>query len=356
MSGLEIAGLSLKLGVFTLSDVSFAVAEDEIVVVLGPNGAGKSVLLETVAGFHRPSRGRIVIGTRDVTALPPERRRIGFLVQNFGLFAHLTVAQNVALGAKGRVENRENRPRIGDLLARFGIAHLADANPVVLSPGEKQRAALARAEAAHPDLFLLDEPFSALDAQARDELRLELGRFLNEMRVPAVFVTHDYTDVAALGDRVAVMRDGKIVQFGRVPDVFRRPVNRAAAEILGIDNVLRGLVESRDGTLLRVIVGNKSLAIQVAEGITYNDGIQIAIRAEDIRLMHADEVARPWDNQIVGAVVALRSLGALSQVTLDCSFRLEVYLMTRDVAKLGLVRGANVTALVSPSDAHVIAY
>lgn len=358
MTALAVAGLSLRLGTFSLDDITITLPANEIMVVLGPNGAGKSVLLETIAGFHRPERGRISIGDRDVTTLPAEKRHVGFVVQNFGLFPHLTVAQNVALAARAhrRAEPQTADVDIPELLARFGIAHLAHASPTVLSPGEKQRAALARAEATRPDLFLLDEPFAALDAQARDELRFELARFLREMQLSALFVTHDYVDVAALGDHVAVMREGRIIQCGTVEHVFRCPASRTVADILGVENQLTGRVENQAGRLLCVRVADCVLRAEVADDAVASGETCIAVRAEDVRLERPGTLpTNAADNHLTGKVVALRPLGALTKVTLDCGFRLVACLMSRDVAGLGLTPGATVSAVISASDAHIVA-
>lgn len=351
MTTLALTDVSLTLGTFTLGEISFALSGPEILVVLGPNGAGKSVLLETVAGFYRPLRGRIVIGDRDVTALPPERRRVGFLVQNFGLFPHLTVAQNVAVAA--RVSGAaEPAPNVAELLARFGVAQLAEASPLVLSPGEKQRVALARAHASRPDVFLLDEPFAALDAPARDELRLELFRFLRAAEAPALFVTHDHTDVAALGDRVAIMRDGKILQFGVASDVFDRPASRAVAEILGFENILAGRIMSRDSTGLRVAVGGQTL--RVAGGPAHDGDVHLAIRADVIRLAEPASVSSTAENRIPTTIIAMQNLGVLTKVTLDGGIRLVACLMTRDVVELGLAPGGAAVALIRARDVRLL--
>jgi ABC-type Fe3+/spermidine/putrescine transport system ATPase subunit len=166
-AGLAVEALTLSLGAFRLNGLDFALSRSEILVILGPNGSGKSVTLETIAGFHRPDKGRVLIGGRDVTALPPEGRNIGFVVQNFGLFPHLNVERNVAIaqrGARALAARDPDLPPYGNtaaLLAYFGIKQLARRMPQDLSPGEKQRVALARALAGAPDLFLFDEPFSA---------------------------------------------------------------------------------------------------------------------------------------------------------------------------------------------------
>jgi molybdate/tungstate transport system ATP-binding protein len=354
VNALTLADVSLKLGAFTLREISFALPAHEILVVVGPNGAGKSVLLETIAGFHRSARGRILIGDRDVTGLPPERRRVGFLVQNFGLFPHLNVAQNIAVAAEAN-RGADEGPDVFALLARFGIAHLADASPLVLSPGEKQRAALARAEASHPDLFLLDEPFAALDVQARDELRLELSRFLREMRAPALFVTHDRADVAALGDRVAIMCDGKILQCGTASDVFRRPASRAVAGILGFENILAGDIEGAEQHRVRINVAGHALEAEAGDRARAGTGVYVAIRAEAVRLAPRDRVpAIAAENRLAAKVVTLHCLGALTKVTLDSGFRLVACLMTRDADELRLAPGAPVVALIPAADVHVL--
>ena len=231
------------MGSFHLGDINLGVGSGEIVVIFGPNGAGKSVLLETIAGFHRPDSGRIAIGDRDVTRLPPERRNLGFMVQNFGLFPHLTVAGNVALAlrARGGRTGGGGDPIPADLpglLGFFGVTHLAERRPAQLSPGEKQRTALARALASRPDLFLLDEPFSALDARTRESLRAELETFLRRTRIPALFVTHDLTEALALADRIVLMRDGAVVQAGAPAEIMRRPAGKFAAALMGIENIL----------------------------------------------------------------------------------------------------------------------
>jgi molybdate/tungstate transport system ATP-binding protein len=354
MTALALAGVSVTLGTFALGEISFELPAPEILVVLGPNGAGKSVLLETIAGFHRPSRGHVVIRDRDVTMLPPEQRGVGFLVQNFGLFPHLTVVQNVALAA--RLRRGPDAPAdVRQLLARFGIAQLADASPLVLSPGEKQRVALARAQASRPDIFLLDEPFAALDAAARDELRLELVRFLHEAQVPALFVTHDYTDVAALGDRVAIMRNGRILQLDRAAEVFRRPASREVAEILGTENLLSGWIDGRDGDRLRAVVAGHTLVAMAREGGPVNGGVQIVIRADAVRVIKPDRASEMAENCIVGTVTALQNLGVLTKLTIESGMHLVACLMTRDVTELGLTLGATVAAHIPIADVHLLA-
>ncbi len=263
--GVAVEALALTLGAFRLNKIDFAVSRGEILVILGPNGAGKSVTLETIAGFHRPDSGRVLIHERDVTALPPERRNVGFVVQNFGLFPHLSVAQNVAIARRANrtVSARGAAfPPHGDpaaLLSYFGIAHLAERAPGDLSPGEKQRVALARALAGAPDLFLFDEPFSALDAETRDQLREELKSFLRALAIPAIFVTHDRSDAMTLADKIVVLRDGAMMQRGPAAEIFQKPANSFVARFVGVENVLHGCVTEISDGAVTLGVGERTL-------------------------------------------------------------------------------------------------
>ena len=353
-----IEGACLTLGRFSLRAIDLELDAGEIMVLLGPNGAGKSVCLEMIAGFHRPTSGRILIHDRDVTSLPPERRRVGLVFQNFGLFPHFTVAGNVSLGlhARRRVGRAQATRDVGELLAQFGIAHLSDRYPQDLSPGEKQRVALARGLAAQPDLFLFDEPFSALDARTRDALRDELKTFLRQSGAPAIFVSHDQTDAALLADRVAVMNRGEILQIGAVPEVFRKPVNAFVAEFTGMENVLAGRVLGQSGDLWRV---------QVADTVLYAQGDDLAgnnaslcIRAEEVGLSVTDREGalglHGATNRLAGTVKDTTSLGVITRVTVDCGFALVAYLTDRNVRELGLSSGREVVAEIEVGSIHLL--
>lgn len=349
-----IDAASLTLGRFSLCDIDLELGAGEILVLLGPNGAGKSVCLEMIAGFHHPVTGRILIHGRDVTNLPPERRRVGFMFQNFGLFPHLTVSGNVAFGFRAR--RSAAGQGVGELLAQFGVLHLSGRYPQDLSPGEKQRVALARALAARPDLFLFDEPFSALDARTRDALRGELKMLLRESDVPAIFVSHDQTDAALLADRVAVIHHGEIQQVGTVPAIFREPANRFVAEFTGIENLLPGRLSGKCGNLWRVQVAGRILYAQ-SDDLAGNHTL-VCVRAEEVGLRVMDDAGslglQGETNRIAGRVTDATNLGAISRVTVDCGFALVAYLTHRDVRRLGLARGLEVIAEIEASAIHLL--
>jgi molybdate/tungstate transport system ATP-binding protein len=332
-----VEAASLRLGQFALRDLDLALDHGEILVLLGPNGAGKSVSLEMIAGFHRPRRGRILVGGRDVTRLPPERREVGLVVQDFGLFPHLTVAGNVSFA----------RPAgdVAALLRQFGIAHLADRLPNGLSAGEKQRTALARALAARPRLFLFDEPFSALDTRSRAGLRDDLAAFLHADRAAAIFVTHDPEDACVLADRVAVMRDGAIVQTGSADCIFRRPADRWIAEFVGVETIVPGRITGRAGGGCAVAVGAATLI--AATPVAASD-VLVCIRAEEVALRRADAVGLP------GRVAAVAHIGALARVRLDCGFPLTALLTGREARDLALVPGMAIAAEIAPDAVHLV--
>jgi molybdate/tungstate transport system ATP-binding protein len=353
-----IEGACLTLGRFSLRAIDLELDAGEIMVLLGPNGAGKSVCLEMIAGFHRPTSGRILIHGREVTGLPPERRRVGLVFQNFGLFPHFTVAGNVSLGLHARrsVGHAQATRGVGELLAQFGIAHLSDRYPQDLSPGEKQRVALARGLAAQPDLFLFDEPFSALDARTRDALRDELKTFLRQSGAPAIFVSHDQTDAALLADRVAVMNRGEILQIGAVPEVFRKPVNAFVAEFTGMENILAGRVLGQSGDIWRVQVADTVLYAQ-GDDLAGNDA-SLCIRAEEVGLSMTDREGslglHGATNRLAGTVTDTTSLGVITRVTVDCGFALVAYLTDRNVRELGLSSGREVVAEIEVGSIHLL--
>jgi molybdate/tungstate transport system ATP-binding protein len=362
MTGAAVEHLSLSLGGFALRDVSLAVTPGEILVLLGPNGAGKSVTLETIAGFHRPRAGRVIIGGREVTSLPPERRHVGLVFQNFGLFPHLSVARNVALGLRARRGAEATAPKAGrrdvaGWLDYFGIAHLAQREPATLSAGEQQRASLARVFANRPDLFLFDEPFSALDARTRDQLRHELGRFLRAAEVPSIFVTHDHLDARALGDRIAVMKDGAVVQQGTVDDIFRRPESRFIADFVGIENLIEARIEGAAEGLLRLAAGGCRLVARDHAMASRAGTVTACIRADEIRLRALRRVAElPADlNRLEGLITAMTDLGPLTRVALECGVDLTAYVLTRQISELGLRPGVTVEAEIAASAIHITA-
>jgi ABC-type Fe3+/spermidine/putrescine transport system ATPase subunit len=345
--GLEVEKISLDLGSFALREVSFQTGPGEILVLLGANGSGKSVCLEAIAGFHRTAAGRVLIGGREVTQLAPERRRIAFVVQNFGLFPHLTIAENVAIGGANGFD-------VGALLARFGIGRLARFRPEHLSPGEKQRAALARALASRPSAYLFDEPFAALDAATAEMLGGELAVFVRRSDAPTVFVTHDRAEAAALADRVAVIEGGTIRQHGPAAEVFARPNSMAIARLFGFENLLEGRIAEETSGGFRVAVG--STCVEVAKchaGRVGSRCVTLCIRAETVDLLPPEAVEAP--NRFAARVTDLRRSGPLLRVSLDCGFPLVAYALPQTARTLALAPGRAVNARIDAGAVHLLA-
>jgi iron(III) transport system ATP-binding protein len=229
-------------------EVSLEIEHGELMAVLGPSGCGKTTLLRLIAGFEAPERGSVTVGDETVAApgtlAPPEKRRVGMVFQDFALFPHLTVEANIAFGLSRRPrEEREELTR--RTLELVGLQHKTGRYPHELSGGERQRVALARALAPEPAVVLLDEPFSSLDATLRADLRREVELILRDAEATALLVTHDQEEALSLADRLAVMREGRIVQVGAPEEVYGRPASRWAAQFVGEVNVLAGV--ARDG-------------------------------------------------------------------------------------------------------------
>lgn len=230
--------------VAAVDDVSLTVEEGSLTALLGPSGSGKTTVLRAIAGLELPDRGRIWLGGEEVSALPARKRHVGFVFQHYALFKHMKVADNIAFPLKVRGwGKRERQERVAELLALLRLGGLEQRYPAQLSGGQRQRVAFARALAPRPKVLLLDEPFSALDARVREELREGLRGLHDELRVTSLFVTHDQPEALELGDRVVVMNQGRIAQEGRPDELFRQPASTFVMNFFGKVNVLRGRAE-----------------------------------------------------------------------------------------------------------------
>jgi iron(III) transport system ATP-binding protein len=249
MSAVRLEGVAKSFGaVRAVAELSLEVRAGELVAVLGPSGCGKTTLLRLIAGFERPDAGSVTVGETVVAGpgcfVAPERRRIGMVFQDYALFPHLDVQGNVAFGLARRARE-ERRALTQRTLELVGLQHKARSYPHELSGGERQRVALARALAPEPEVVLLDEPFSSLDATLRAGLRREVELILRDAEATAVLVTHDQEEALSLADRLAVMREGRLVQVGAPEDIYSRPASRWAAQFVGEVNVLAGVARGQ---------------------------------------------------------------------------------------------------------------
>ena len=248
-NAIVVRGANKRYGDFAaLDNVDFDVPAGSLTALLGPSGSGKSTLLRAIAGLDQPDSGTITIDGRDVTRLPPQRRGIGFVFQHYAAFKHLTVRDNVAFGLKIRRRPKaEIREKVDNLLEVVGLSGFQTRYPSQLSGGQRQRMALARALAVDPQVLLLDEPFGALDAKVREDLRAWLRRLHDEVHVTTVLVTHDQAEALDVADRIAVLRDGRIEQVGSPTDVYDTPANSFVMSFLGAVSTLNGnLVRPHD--------------------------------------------------------------------------------------------------------------
>ena len=307
-NGIGFEGVTVAYrGVAVLQDLNLTVEPGEIVAVIGPSGSGKTTALRAVAGFVRPAKGRIRIGERDVTELPPHDRDLGMVVQNYALFPHMRVDENVAFGLRARSAAESLiRERVQECLRMVGMLDYVRRYPRELSGGQQQRVAIARALAIRPSVLLLDEPLSALDAQIRRNMLEELARLHRELpSLTVLYVTHDQTEALTLANRIAIMRGGRLMAYGGSQSLYRHPPNRFAAEFLGRANLLPVNVESLDGGdgLARVRFGETALTAVPHPELPTGQDCLLCVRPHDLRLLPAGEAgANAVPNAVTGRI------------------------------------------------------
>ncbi len=345
---LAVEGLDIRAGGFRLEGISLSVAGGEYMILLGPTGAGKTILLEAIAGLRRPVGGRVILDGSDITSAPPEHRGIGFLYQDYALFPHLTVAENIAFGLKARGKRRDAiRSRVEEIAHLLEIEGLLSRRTDGLSGGEKQRVGLGRALAIEPRLLLLDEPLSALDPETRAGLERELARVHRALKTTSVHVTHDFEEAIGLGDRIAVMDRGRIVQEGTPEDVFRRPKSGFVARFVGARNVFSGVVTDRGEE--RVFSIDRT-EISVVTGIT--GPAHLVVRPEEI-LLSRRPLRSSARNCLRGRIVKIADRGTVVYVTVDVPPAFDSAVTRRSLAELGLEVGAEVYISFKASAVHV---
>ena len=355
---IALDGVFARVGDFTVEDVTFTVPQGAYGIVIGPTGAGKTTLVEAIAGLVPIMRGQLSLGGTDMTRAAPERRRLAIVYQHAYLFPHLTVRENVGYGAASPAVTVE-------MLERFGLGEVAGRDVRVLSGGERQLVALARALARRPEVLLLDEPFAALDPRSRVAVRRELRTIFFERRFTALQVTHDFHEAGLLGDVGVVLDRGRVLQTGRPEDLFRHPASPVVADFLGAENVFAGQVQPiRDAepdwrpspqaeTVEHAVAFTTGGLTLYALGHVIPGASHAVIRADDISLARTAS-SSSVRNQFRGRVMEMAPAGAITRVTVDVSgIPLVAAVTTRSAQELELAPGADVFVAFKATAVHL---
>ena len=339
---LQIRNISKAFGtVRAVDDVSLDIAENEFYALLGASGSGKTTLLRMLAGFEAPSKGQILLDGRDISGTPPNKRPVNLMFQSYALFPHMTVRANIAYGLEmERLPRAQITTRVDDILSVIELTPYADRKPDQLSGGQKQRVALARALVKRPRVLLLDEPLGALDKKLRGAMQLELKRLQHEVGITFIVVTHDQEEALVMADRIAILRDGKLLQSGPPRDVYEHPVNRFAADFIGVMNFFPGLADAGGltATGTRITAASQTTGPAVA-----------AVRPERIRL-------GPGENTLTGTVTALAYHGLDLQLHVQTAAAPKpvIIRLTADMAEAhNLTQGDPVTLGWSAKDTRI---
>jgi len=301
-----------RFGDFTaVDDLSLAIEHGEFFSLLGPSGCGKTTTLRMIGGFEDVTSGTIRIGEAEVTDLPPFQRRVNTVFQNYALFPHLNVFENIAFGLRRRkTPIDEIRHQVAFMLELVDLAGYEQRKPNQLSGGQQQRVALARALVNNPDVLLLDEPLGALDLKLRKQMQVELKRIQSEIGITFIFVTHDQEEAMTMSDRIAVMRHGRIEQLGQPEDLYERPRTEFVAGFLGVSNLLDGEVQGRTGELLDIRLTDGTVLRAPVEAANGATRVRVGVRPEKLRVLPSAP----------GAAAAASDVNALAGTVLDASY------------------------------------
>ncbi len=310
-------GVTKSFGaVKALDDVSLEIGRGEFMTLLGPSGCGKTTLLKLAAGFLGPDSGSVAINGKLVNDLPTYKREIGMMFQNYALFPHMGVAENIAYGLKTRhVPRSEIRKRVADVLALVKLTNMDDRKPRQLSGGQQQRVALARALVINPTVLLLDEPFSALDKNLRASMQIELREIQRKLGLTTIFVTHDQSEALSMSDRMAVMSEGKIRQLGSPLEIYRRPGDRFVASFVGDTNCLRGELVGVEALEAVIALGGLQIKVPAGHlaGAPASTAVDLFVRPEQLRIGNSGQ-----PGTMAGRIVAQTYHGGHVDLQIAC--------------------------------------
>jgi spermidine/putrescine transport system ATP-binding protein len=352
---IELVGLEKHFReVRAVDGVSLSVVGGEFLSLLGPSGCGKTTTLRMIGGFELPTGGRILLRGRDVTMDPPDKRPVNMVFQNYALFPHLNVGDNIAFGLRRRnVEGSEVRRRVAEALDLVHLVGYERRKPNQLSGGQQQRVALARALVNRPHVLLLDEPLGALDLKLRKQLQVELKRVQVEVGITFVYVTHDQEEALTMSDRIAVMNHGRVEQLGTPEELYERPRTRFVADFIGTTNLLAGSVESTDGALARIRLDSGETCVVARGSLAVGEPVELSIRPESVGLS-ASAATTATGSDIAATIEQVAYLGGNVQYIVRTAGGLAI---TAIAAKTGerLPVGGAVDVHWSPTEALVLA-
>ena len=354
MVGITIENLLKRFGdVRAVDDVSLRVKAGELFFLLGPSGCGKTTLLRLLAGFYHPDAGRILFGDREMTDVPPHKRRTGMVFQNYALWPHMTVRENIAFGLEMHdVSTAERRERVARALRMVQMAEHAERSPNQLSGGQQQRVALGRALVLEPDVVLLDEPLSNLDAKLRLEMREQIKRIHDTLGLTMVYVTHDQSEALSMADRIAIMLDGRVMQIGAPRAVYNRPASRFVADFIGETNLLRGKVVSADGEAVVDTSAGRLTSRCLASGLKAGDAVWCSIRPELLNVLASDAAGQ---NTLSGEVVRAVYLGSHEQYFVKLADGTEIKAVEYEARTAKAAAGQTVRLGCVPEDVVLLA-
>jgi spermidine/putrescine transport system ATP-binding protein len=350
---IELVSLTKRFTEVAVDDIDLQIASGEFFSLLGPSGCGKTTTLRLIAGFEQPTFGQILLDGVDVSAVPPHRRNVNTVFQSYALFPFLTVFDNVAFGLRNRKWPKAELERgVYTALELVHLTAFAKRRPGQLSGGQQQRVALARALVLQPSVLLLDEPLGALDAKLRRSLKVELKALQEEVGITFLYVTHDQEEALTMSDRLAVMRDGKIVQIGAPADVYEQPADTYVADFLGVSNLMAVDVVSRGpGNRCEVRLGDSRLEVEHG-GTDAPDQAHAVIRPERVRI---EDYGSAGPNRVPAMVERLVYLGSATQVFLRLAAGTDIQaLIQNDGTQERLAQGTPVHAYLAPEALRVL--
>jgi len=355
MPDVRVVNLTKKFGeIVALDNVSLEIRDKEYFALLGPSGCGKTTLLRLIAGLIEPDGGEIYIGDRRVDDVPPEDRDIGFVFQTFALFPHMTVWENVIYGPRVKNFDLKEAETIGDeVLELVKLHERSDAYPGELSGGMMQRIAVARALAAGAKILLLDEPLGQLDAKVRNEIRYEIRKMAKDLSLTAIHVTHDQSEAMSISDRIAVMKQGRVVQVGTPQELYLQPGSLFVAHFIGESNFLEGSVVGASNGDLEIELRGGVRIHAIGEGVRKGERVVLAIRPE---IFAVERGVRKSKNALTGKIEKITFEGTFVRYVVRLESQDPAVVIKPSLAETWIDVGTNVTLSFAPEKVHVFAY